>query len=52
MNTTFETYPAFFRDRFYTDYYRQHVETLTELLEFGEERGVTTNPSRPRTFRP
>jgi hypothetical protein len=47
MNTAFETHPAFFRDRVYTDYYRQHVETLTELIEFGEERGVTYESVTP-----
>ena len=40
MNTAFETHPAFFRDRVYTDYYQQHVETLTEMIEYGERRGV------------
>lgn len=47
MNTAFETHPAFFRDRVYTDYYRQHVETLTEMIEFGEERGVTYESVTP-----
>jgi hypothetical protein len=47
MNTAFETHPAFFRDRVYTDYYEQHVETLTELIEFGERRGVTYESVTP-----
>jgi hypothetical protein len=41
MNTAFETHPAFFRDRVYTDYYEQHVEILTEMIEAGESTGVT-----------
>lgn len=36
MNTAFETHPAFFRDRLYTDYYEQHVEILKEMIENGE----------------
>ena len=40
MNTAFKTHPAFFRDRVYTDYYQQHVETLTEMIEYGERQGV------------
>ena len=40
MNTAFETHPAFFRDRVYTDYYAEHVETLTEMIEYGERKGV------------
>lgn len=47
MNTAFETHPAFFRDRVYTDYYQQHVEMLTELIEFGEARGVTYDSVTP-----
>jgi len=47
MNTAFETHPAFFRDRVYTDYYQQHVGTLTDLIEFGEDRGVTYESVTP-----
>jgi len=39
MNTVAETHPSFFRDRIYTDYYEEHVETLTEMIEDGEKRG-------------
>ncbi|MEF8790106.1 MAG: hypothetical protein V5A61_08270, partial [Haloarculaceae archaeon] len=47
MNTAFETHPAFFRDRVYTDYYEQHVETLTEMIEAGESTGVTYESITP-----
>jgi len=40
MNTTFKTHPAFFRDRVYTDYYEEHVEMLTEMIEVGERKGI------------
>jgi hypothetical protein len=40
MNTAFETHPAFFRDRVYTDYYREHIEILEGMIEFGESQGV------------
>lgn len=40
MQTVVDTHPSFFRDRIYTDYYEQHDETLTEMIEHGESRGV------------
>lgn len=40
MDTVAETHPAFFRDRIYEDYYDEHVETLTELIEYSESQGV------------
>lgn len=40
MQTAVDTHPSFFRDRVYTDYYQQHVETLTEFIEYGERNGV------------
>ena len=47
MNTAFETHPAFFRDRVYTEYYKEHVETLTEMVEYGENRGITYESITP-----
>jgi hypothetical protein len=47
MNTAFETHPAFFRDRVYGDYYQEHVETLTEMIEYGERRGVAYESVTP-----
>jgi hypothetical protein len=41
MQTAVETHPSFFRDRVYTDYYQQHVETLTSMIEHAERRGKT-----------
>jgi hypothetical protein len=38
MVSAVETHPSFFRDRVYTDYYEQHVETLREQIEQGEAR--------------
>lgn len=40
MKTVADTHPSFFRDRIYEDYYDQHVETLTEVIEYGEAHGV------------
>lgn len=40
MQTVADCHPAFFRDRIYEDYYDRHVEILTEMIEFGESRGV------------
>jgi hypothetical protein len=40
MNTAFETHPAFFRDRVYTDYYQEHVDILTDMIEYGEKEEV------------
>ncbi|MFW6312190.1 MAG: hypothetical protein ACOC1K_08165, partial [Nanoarchaeota archaeon] len=37
--TAFKTHPSFFRDRIYTDYYKQHCETLENLLEYGGKKG-------------
>lgn len=39
MDGVAESHPAFFRDRVYEDYYREHVETLTAMLADGERRG-------------
>ncbi|MFB1066322.1 hypothetical protein [Natrinema sp. H-ect4] len=39
MKTVAETHPSFFRDRVYEDYYDQHVETLTEMIKYGEVDG-------------
>lgn len=41
MKTAVDTHPAFFRDRVYTDYYEQHVDTLTTMIEDAESRGIT-----------
>ncbi|WP_254822902.1 hypothetical protein [Haloglomus halophilum] len=40
METVAKTHPSFFRDRIYEDYYDQHVETLTEMIEYGERDGI------------
>jgi hypothetical protein len=40
MSTVAETHPSFFRDRVYEDYYQQHVDTLTEMIEYGERDGI------------
>ena len=40
MRTVADTHPSFFRDRIYEDYYQRHVEILTEMIEYGERRGV------------
>lgn len=40
MRSAVDCHPAFFRDRVYTDYYDQHVETLSSYLEYGERRGI------------
>jgi hypothetical protein len=40
MNTAFETHPAFFRDRVYTDYYEQYIEMLNRMIEFGEDKNI------------
>lgn len=40
MQTVADSHPAFFRDRVYTDYYQRHVDILTEMIEYGERRGV------------
>lgn len=40
MKTVVDSHPSFFRDRVYQDYYQRHVETLTEMLEYGEGRGI------------
>jgi len=47
MNTAFETHPAFFRDRVYTDYYEQHVELLKNVIEYGEKRGIEYDSLTP-----
>ncbi len=41
METAFETHPSFFRDRIYSDYYRQHIGQLADELEFLERSGHT-----------
>lgn len=40
MQTVVDCHPAFFRDRIYEDYYDRHVDILTEMIKYGEERGV------------
>jgi hypothetical protein len=40
MQSAVETHPSFFRDRIYEDYYQKHVETLTNMIEYGEKHGV------------
>ena len=41
MRMAVDTHPSFFRDRVYEDYYQQHLETLEEMLMYGEQRGVS-----------
>jgi DNA-binding ferritin-like protein (Dps family) len=40
MKTVVKTHPSFFRDRIYEDYYDQHVQTLTEMIEYWERDGI------------
>lgn len=40
MQAAVDCHPAFFRDRIYTDYYQQHVQTLEEMIAHGERRGL------------
>lgn len=40
MKTAVDCHPSFFRDRVYTDYYDQHVRTLTDFIEYGEASGI------------
>jgi hypothetical protein len=40
MKTAVDSHPSFFRDRIYTDYYDQHVQTLEEMIEYGERQGL------------
>lgn len=47
MQTAVETHPSFFRDRKYTDYYEQHVATLTRYVEAAEERGIAVSSLTP-----
>lgn len=47
MDGVAESHPAFFRDRVYEDYYREHVETLAAMLEDGERRGRTYRSLTP-----
>ncbi|MFX4284465.1 FkbM family methyltransferase [Aliarcobacter butzleri] len=39
METVFIAHPSFFRDRVYTDYYKEHCEDLEKLIEYGESLG-------------
>ena len=39
MQTVFDTHPAFFRDRIYTDYYNEHCRLLENSIKHGESRG-------------
>lgn len=39
METVVECHPSFFRDRIYTDYYKQHIETFSDMLDYGENQG-------------
>ena len=48
MRTAFDAHPAFFRERDYNDYYKQHCEELEGLLTAGEAAGkvvLGTTPS-------
>ena len=48
MQTVFNTHPSFFRDRVYTDYYKQHCDFLEGLIHYGERLGkkyYTLTPS-------
>jgi len=39
MQTAFNTHPSFFRDRVYSDYYKEHCRFLEGLIEYGESLG-------------
>ncbi len=48
MQSVFDTHPSFFRDRVYTDYYKQHCDFLEGLIHYGERLGkkyYTLTPS-------
>lgn len=41
MRTAVNCHPSFFRDRVYTDYYDDHVDTLESMIEYGEKQGIS-----------
>ena len=47
MNSAFQAHPAFFRDRDYGDYYKQHICELDELLNTAERVGKRAVPVTP-----
>lgn len=40
MRTVFESHPAFFRDRIYSDYYEEHCRQLEDQISTWEEEGM------------
>lgn len=40
METAVYCHPSFFRDEIYSDYYKEHVRTLDELIRYGESRDI------------
>jgi len=40
MKTAIDSHPSFFRDRIYTDYYDQHIQTLEKMIAYGERQGL------------
>ncbi len=38
MQTVVDTHPSFFRDRIYADYYDKHVQTLEDMIKYGEQQ--------------
>jgi hypothetical protein len=40
MKTAVVSHPSFFRDRIYTDYYDQHIQTLETMIAYGERQGL------------
>jgi hypothetical protein len=47
MRTVFDSHPAFFRDRDYTDYYDQYCSDVEDLAQFAEAHGKTVRAAAP-----
>jgi hypothetical protein len=47
MRTVFDSHPAFFRDRDYTDYYDQYCSDVEDLAQLAEARGKTVRAAAP-----
>jgi hypothetical protein len=47
MRTVFDSHPAFFRDRDYTDYYDQYCLDVEALAQFAEAHGKTVRAAAP-----
>jgi hypothetical protein len=47
MRTVFDSHPAFFRDRDYTDYYDQYCSDVEDLAQLAEAHGKTVRAAAP-----